>query len=86
MIKTVEIEGEKIKVRILDLIFWNFASNKSSLLLTIQIEYTQTFQLFTRITKTENIYKSYYRTWIQRSSCLSKMGEEAQAPLLFRVN
>ena len=59
MIKTVEIEGEKIKVRILDLIFWNFASNKSSLLLTIQIEYTQTFQLFTRITKTENIYKSY---------------------------
>jgi Ras family len=97
MIKTVEIEGEKIKVRIMDLIFWNFAfmieqvaSNKSSLLLTIQIENAQTFQLFTRIIKTENIYKSYQnanqKVCIWRPSDLIKMDVEVQVLLMFRVN
>ncbi len=35
------------------------ARNKSSLLLNIIIQNTQTLQLFTMITKTEIIYKSY---------------------------
>jgi len=35
--------------------------NKSSLLLKIQMQNTQTMQLFTKIIKTESIYKSYYK-------------------------
>jgi len=35
------------------------ASNKSSLLLRMQIDNTQTLQLFTMIIKTESILKSY---------------------------
>ncbi len=35
------------------------AWNKSSLLLNLQIQSTQTLQLFTWVIKTESIYKSY---------------------------
>ncbi len=34
-------------------------SNKSSLVLKVQIQNTQTLQLFTKRIKTESIYKSY---------------------------
>jgi hypothetical protein len=35
------------------------AANKSSLLLLIILQNAQTLQLFTKINKTESIYKSY---------------------------
>ncbi len=44
---------------------------------------TQTLQLFTKIIKTESIYKSYQnakqKAWVQRPRGLIKMGEEARA-------
>ncbi len=66
-----------------------FASIKSSLLLKIQMQNTQTFQLFTKIIKTESIYKSCsnvkLKAWDQRPSGLIQMAEEAWAKCLIWV-
>jgi hypothetical protein len=48
----------KRKINIKELV----ASNKSSLLLKINLQNTKTLQLFTKIIKTGSIYKSYQNT------------------------
>jgi hypothetical protein len=56
------------------------ASNKSSLSLNIQLQYTQTLQLFTKIIKTEQkVYTKVIKmpsskVWVQRPSGLIKSG------------
>ncbi len=59
------------------------ALNQTSLVLKIQIQNTQTLQLFTRLIKqkvyTKVIKNAKQKAWVQRPSGLIKMGEEAQA-------
>jgi len=56
---------------------------KSSLLTPIILLNTQMLQLFTKITKAENIYKVIkmpgWKPWVYSPSGLSEMSEEAQA-------
>ncbi len=74
--------GHKVLMEVDDIIMKQVALNDLSLLLQIQMQNTQTLQLFTNIIKTESIYISFKNAqkeaWVQRPSGLIKMSKEVR--------